>query len=93
MPTGIWPLVSGRRPMASVCPAYYFRPWEHSLGHLDSEVKRRLKMSFSLGHLGHLSKTPTVTKAYVACVSFHSLLASYHDTYPCALTSQVHTLP
>lgn len=95
MPIVIRPLISGHRPMAGMCYdgrcllLQTLEALTGALDALDSEVSGRLKMSFSLGHLGHLSKTPTVTKASVACVSFHHLLASY----PHALTSQVHTLP
>lgn len=67
MPTLIWPLVSGHRPMASVCyggPCLLLQTPEvltGTLGALDSEVSRRSKMSLSLGYLGHLSETPAVT--------------------------------
>lgn len=67
MPAGTWPLLSGHRPMASMCyegPAYYFRPWKHSLSPLMPWTLRSIegpRCLFSLEHLGHMSKTPAVT--------------------------------
>lgn len=64
MPTVIWTLVSGHRPMASVCyggPCLLLQTLEvltRTLDALDSEVSRR---SFSFWYLGHLSETPAVT--------------------------------
>lgn len=72
MPAVIWPLISGHRLMASVycggqgalCLVLQtLGSLSEALVALDSEVSRKSKMSFPLGHLEHLSKPPVVTNA------------------------------
>lgn len=70
MPAMIWPLVSGHRPTTSVCyqgPCLLLQTLEALFGALDALdskiISRRSKISFSLGHLGYLSKIPAMTSA------------------------------